>query len=65
MAAMPKTETSKSNGGWGAVLALTLCVEVRVCGVLLENPEKRMRVGAKLFGELIEHCHEARAESPN
>ena len=30
MAAMPKTETSKSNGGWGAVLALTLCVSTLI-----------------------------------
>ena len=46
-------------------LALALCVEVRVCGVLLENPKKGIRVGAKLFGKLIEYCHEVRAESPN
>src|ERR671921_2018383 len=30
MAAMLETRTSRSNGGWGAVLALTLCVSTLI-----------------------------------
>src|SRR5437764_2168414 len=30
MAAMLKNRTSRSNGGWGAVLALTLCVSTLI-----------------------------------
>jgi predicted MFS family arabinose efflux permease len=30
MAAMPKNRTFRSNGGWGAVLALTLCVSTLI-----------------------------------
>lgn len=34
--------------------ALALRLEVRVRGVLLENPEKRIGIGPEFFGELFE-----------